>query len=116
MKFLPPKRFVNSHEINGFSDRYVYEVVIPKENNYDQEGDNNVQDFVIIKSKVKTIDLGPYTLIRKLDEIKYMMLWLNAYCDGHPDCNKSKLNEELRKMLSSIVLQKTDQPLPNKDV
>lgn len=56
------------------------------------------RDYVIIKAKTKLFDMSPYVMMRQLDDIKYMILWLNLYCEMHPDCNKKTLNEELYKV------------------
>lgn len=59
---------------------------------------NDFNDYVIVKAKRKLIDMSPYMMMRQLDDIKYMVVWLNLYCEIHPDCNKKILNEELHKV------------------
>lgn len=83
------------------STHYNYKIVLPVDNNNDYVDD--FKDYVIIKSKKRTIDV-PYTLIKRLDKIKYMILWLNLYCNTHPDCDKSALNAELKKVSKIIFL------------
>lgn len=101
----PMFRYVDNSEYNAIPDNYVYKFVTPNKEDYDVivDKDINIKDYVVVKSKNQPLDLGPYDLIRRLDEIKYMVLWLNLYCSTHPDCDKMKLNEELKKV-SSVIL------------
>lgn len=59
---------------------------------------DDFKDYVIIKAKRKIFDISPYVMMRQLDDVKYMVLWLNLYCEMHPDCNKKTLNKELQKV------------------
>lgn len=65
---------------------------------------DDFKDYVIIKAKRKLFDVSPYVMMRQLDDIKYMVLWLNLYCEMHPDCNKKTLNEELQKVRKDNIL------------
>lgn len=62
--------------------------------------EDGFKDYVMIKAKRKLMDMSPYVMMKQLDDVKYMVLWLNLYCEMHPDCNKKTLNEELRKVRS----------------
>ncbi|KAL0839544.1 hypothetical protein ABMA28_016238 [Loxostege sticticalis] len=98
----PAIHYFDGSEINEITDAYVYKVTLPGHGNNDEElkkANENNYNFMG-KSKQKTIDIGPYALIQRLDEMKYMVLWLNLYCGMHPDCDKIKLNEELLKEVS----------------
>ncbi|XP_028159333.1 uncharacterized protein LOC114352075 isoform X2 [Ostrinia furnacalis] len=97
----PAIRYFDKSEINEISNDYVYKVSSPSDID---EAENNNENFMI-KAKPKPIDIGPYNLIQRLDEMKYMVLWLNLYCGMHPDCDKKKLNEELQRMVSSVGIQ-----------
>lgn len=73
-------------------DNQDYKVVLEKNEHYDK--------YVIVKTKPELLDLEPYTQhhVDKHNANKQMVMWLNLYCDMHPDCDKNKLNEELRKV------------------
>ncbi|KAH9640981.1 hypothetical protein HF086_015077 [Spodoptera exigua] len=77
-------------------DSQDYKVVLEKNEHYDK--------YVIVKTKPKLLDLEPYSQhhVDKHKANKQMVMWLNLYCDMHPDCDKNKLNEELRKFLLDI--------------
>lgn len=74
-----------------------YEIVSPNNNMEDYDVSDG-KEYVIIKSEKEAFDVIPYGLVQHLDKIKYMVLWLNLYCEMHPDCDKSVLDEELRKV------------------
>lgn len=84
-----------------------YIILVPK-NSQDykillgkSEADNK---YVIIRSKPKLLELGPYSLIQRLDKSKHMVMWLNLYCEMHPDCDINKLKEELMKVRPYLEL------------
>lgn len=79
-----------------------YKIISPDDqfNAYNMEDTKN---YLIIKSKKEAIDVVPYGLVQRLDKIKYMILWLNLYCEMHPDCDKSVLDEELRKVSCFLI-------------
>ncbi|KAL4708785.1 hypothetical protein ACJJTC_011749 [Scirpophaga incertulas] len=79
--------------------KYLCDMVSISENEKYTLVHENMNDHVIIRSKPESFQIVPFALIRKFDEIKYMILWLNLYCSEHPDCDKVKLNEELRKVI-----------------
>lgn len=82
---------------DGHGVKQNYDVINPENLKYPVNKDD-FKDYVIIKAKRKVFDMSPYVMMRQLDDIKYMVLWLNLYCEMHPDCNKKTLNEELRKV------------------
>uniref|UniRef100_A0A2A4JTH6 Uncharacterized protein n=1 Tax=Heliothis virescens TaxID=7102 RepID=A0A2A4JTH6_HELVI len=71
-------------------DSQDYKVLLDKSENYNK--------YVIIKTKPKLLDLDAYSLVQRVDKSKQMVMWLNLYCEMHPDCNKNKLHEELMKV------------------
>lgn len=91
------------HIKNYDSKVLKYKIIAPddKFDAYDMEDGKN---YLIIKSKKEAIDVVPYGLVQRLDKIKYMILWLNLYCEMHPDCDKSVLDEELRKVSHNYLI------------
>lgn len=67
-------------------------------NNVNPANKDDFKNYVIVKAKSKLIDMSTYMMMRQLDDIKYMVVWLNLYCEMHPDCNMKILNEELHKV------------------
>lgn len=79
----------------------AYIVLMPKDSQEYKVLLDNSEDYskyVIIKTKPKLLDLDPYSLVPRVDKSKQMVMWLNVYCEMHPDCDKNKLNEELMKI------------------
>lgn len=85
---------------NNNKDKMDYKIILSKDplDNLDIEANEESPNYVVIKSKMQAVDVIPYSLIQRLDKIKYMVLWLNLYCEMHPDCDKSVLNAELKKV------------------
>lgn len=111
----PAFQFIDNSEYNEISDNYIYAFISSKKDDYRAFIDKNMnlKDYVFIKAKAQPFELGPYELIQKLDEIKYMILWLNLYCSMHPDCDKKELNKEL-KNVSIILFYNYQTHYPNK--
>ena len=79
----------------------AYIVLVPKasqEYKLLQDKSEDYSKYVIIKTKPKLLDLDAYSLVPRVDKSKRMVMWLNMYCEMHPDCDKNKLNEELMKI------------------
>lgn len=88
---------------NGNTKLLQYKIIAP---DGQFEAYENTKNYVIIKSKKEAIiNVVPYGLVQRLDKIKYMILWLNLYCEMHRDCDKSVLDEELRKVRFSSPLK-----------
>lgn len=100
---LEEQPIIIRHIKNKNSNVMQYKIVAPNDKfeDYDMADGKN---YLIIKSKKEAIDVVPYGLVQRLDKIKYMILWLNLYCEMHPDCDKSVLDEELRKVSKVISL------------
>lgn len=79
----------------------AYIILVPKnsqEYKILRDKSENYNKYVIIKAKPKLLDLEAYSLVDRVDKSKQMVMWLNVYCQMHPDCDKNKLNEELMKV------------------
>lgn len=110
---LEEQPIIIRHIKNKNSNVMQYKIVAPNDKfeDYDMADGKN---YLIIKSKKEAIDVVPYGLVQRLDKIKYMILWLNLYCEMHTDCDKSVLDEELRKVSKVISLNFVIfQPLPS---
>lgn len=76
----------------------VYVLLVPKDSSYFETllDNDEYHKYVIIKSKL--VDIDSHLLIHRVDKTKQMVRWLHLYCEMHPDCDSSKLNEELQKV------------------
>lgn len=82
----------------------AYVLLVPKDSSYIETvlDNDEYHKYVIIKSKL--VDIDSHLLIHRLDKTKQMVRWLHLYCEMHPDCDSSKLNEELRKVRPYLKL------------